>query len=242
MLPLQSEYTVEAKGLKKSYGYHQVLADVGFKARRSEHLVILGANGSGKTTLINILATICRPSQGKVIIEGLDSRQQAVKIRRKLGVVAHATMLYSGFTITENLRFYGRMYGVKAIEEKIKELVLRFDLDRWPSQRVGNLSRGIQQRTAIARALVHEPSILLVDEPETGLDPAALVLLGNVMEELKQRGCTIIATSHNLEFALSTGSRLVMLAGGKFVFESADKALSVDSLRDIFNRYSRNKS
>jgi heme exporter protein A len=134
------------------------------------------------------------------------------------------------------------MYGVKAIEEKIKELVLRFDLDRWPSQRVGNLSRGIQQRTAIARALVHEPSILLVDEPETGLDPAALVLLGNVMEELKQRGCTIIATSHNLEFALSTGSRLVMLAGGKFVFESADKALSVDSLRDIFNRYSRNKS
>ena len=123
---LKNEYAVEAEGLKKSFGYHHVLTGVSFKAQRGEHLVILGGNGCGKTTLINILATICHPSQGKVVIEGLDIRQQAANIRQKLGVVAHATMLYDDLTITENLRFYGRMYGVEALEEKIKEMILPF--------------------------------------------------------------------------------------------------------------------
>ena len=109
---LKNEYAVEAEGLKKSFGYHRVLAGVSFKAYRGEHLVILGRNGCGKTTLLNILATICHPSQGKVVIEGFDIRQQGVNVRQKLGVVAHATMLYEDLTILENLRFYGRMYGV----------------------------------------------------------------------------------------------------------------------------------
>jgi ABC-type multidrug transport system ATPase subunit len=239
---LKSEYAVEAEGLKKSFGYHRVLTGVSFKVHRGEHLVILGGNGCGKTTLINILATICRPSQGKVVIEGQDIRQQATGVRRKLGVVAHTTMLYSGLTITENLRFYGRMYGVAALEERIKEMISRFDLAKWHNYRVNNLSRGIQQRTAIARALIHEPSVLMLDEPESGLDPTTLILLGNILDGLKQRGCTIIATSHNLDFALSTCSRLAVLAKGQFVYESTDRGIALSTLKEVFSQYSEYKS
>jgi len=239
---LKIEYAVEAEGIKKSFGYHHVLNGVNFKAQRGEYLVILGGNGSGKTTLINILATICHPYQGKIAIEGLDIRQQAVKIRRKLGIVAHATMLYNDLTIIENLRFYGRMYEVERLEERIKQMILRFELGKWQDYRVRNLSRGIQQRTAIVRALIHEPSVLMLDEPESGLDPTARIILGNILGELKQGGCTIIATSHNLDFTLSTYSRLVILAKGQFVYESTDRALSLLALKEVFSRYSGNKS
>jgi heme exporter protein A len=239
---LKIEYAVEAEGIIKSFGYHHVLNGVNFKAQRGEYLVILGGNGSGKTTLINILATICRPSQGKIAIEGLDIREQAVNIRRKLGVVAHATMLYDDLTIIENLRFYGRMYGVKSLEDRIEQMVVRFELGKWQGYRVRHLSRGIQQRTAIARALIHEPSVLMLDEPESGLDPIARTILSNILGELKQRGCTAIATSHNLDFTLSTYSRLVVLARGHFVYESADRGLSLAALKEIFSRYSGNKS
>jgi ABC-type multidrug transport system ATPase subunit len=239
---LKIEYAVEAEGLKKSFGYHHVLNGVTFKSPRGEHLVILGGNGCGKTTLLNILATICHPYQGKIAIEGLDIREQAVNIRRKLGVVAHTTMLYNDLTITENLRFYGRMYGVKSLEERIEQMVLRFELGKWQGYRVRNLSRGIQQRTAIARALIHEPSVLMLDEPESGLDPTARIILGNILGELKQRGCTVIATSHNLDFTLSTYSRLVILARGQFVYESTDRELSLLALKEVFSRYSGNKS
>ena len=238
----KNEYAVEAEGIKKSYGYHHVLTGVSFKAQRGEHLVILGGNGCGKTTLINILATICHPSQGKVVIEGLDIRQQAVNIRRKMGVVAHTTMLYDDLTITENLQFYGRMHGVAALEERIKEMVLRFELGKWCGYRVGNLSRGIQQRAAIVRALIHEPSVLMLDEPESGLDPTARVILGNILGELKQKGCTVIATSHNLDFTLSTYSRLVVLAKGQFVYESTDKGLALSALKEVISHYTGNKS
>ena len=151
-------------------------------------------------------------------------------------------MLYSDLTITENLRFYGRMYGVAALEAKINEMILRFDLGKWPGHRVGNLSRGIQQRTAIARALLHEPSVLMLDEPESGLDPNARILLENVLKELRQKGCTVIATTHNLEFALSTYSRLVVLAKGQFVYESTDRGLALSEVKEVFRRYSGYKS
>jgi heme ABC exporter ATP-binding subunit CcmA len=235
---VDNERYIEVKGLKKSFGYHPVLNGVNFELRRGEYLVILGKNGCGKTTLINIIATLLQPSQGKVIINGLDTKKQAVAIRRKLGFVAHSTMLYNELTLQENLRFYGRMYSVTDLEKRITELVSLLELRKWQDRRVSDLSRGIQQRTAIARSLVHKPHVLLLDEPESGLDPTALSLLETILTEQTKQGCSIIATSHNLDFARKTSSRLAVLDKGRFAYESNNNGIDLSSLKNIFNLYS----
>lgn len=235
---MKTDWAVEVEGLKKSFGYYPVLIGLSFKIPKGEHLVILGRNGCGKTTLLNIMATLLPLNQGKIKIEGLDIKKQALEVRRKLGVIAHASMLYNGLTITENLHYYGRMYGIPSCEKRTAELISRLELGKWEHRKVSELSRGILQRTGIARALIHGPSVLLLDEPESGLDPHALELLVNILDEMKTQGCTIISTSHTLEFALKTSSRLAILDKGRFVHESTTKEINLLSLKETFSQYS----
>ena len=229
---------VEVEGLSKSFGYRRVLSGLSFKIAAGEHLVILGRNGCGKTTLINILATLVKPSYGKVIINGLDISKNDIGIRRSIGVVNHATMLYNSLTVAENLRFYARMYNIASPDGRTQELIELFGLTLWQKTRVGDTSRGIQQRTAIARALIHEPSVLLLDEPESGLDPTASDLLQNILKEHTNSGGAVISTTHNLEFASSTSGRIVILTGGNFIFQSTPETAGAGSLKKIFEQYS----
>jgi heme exporter protein A len=232
------EWVVETQNIRKSFGYRRVLRGISFKLRRGEYFTILGRNGCGKTTLLNILATALTPSQGSILIEGLDTGKKSLEARRKIGFVSHATWLYSNLTLTENLRYYGRMYGVPEVEEKVRQVVRQFELEKWQDQRVGELSRGIQQRTAISRALIHDPTVLLIDEPESGLDPAAMNVLEKALAERRQRGATIIATSHNLNFAAASSSRVAILAGGHLAYESGEKKPELSSLQEAFDQYS----
>jgi heme exporter protein A len=224
---------VEIEGLTKSFGGHRALKDLSLAVAEGEFLSILGPNGAGKTTLLKIIAATLRPSSGIVRVSGLDMGRDSNEVRRLVGYVPHQTLLYDDLTAYENLRFYARMYGVPDSRHRIgalaERLALSSDLDRL----VRNLSRGTQQRFSIARALLHDPSLLLLDEPETGLDQRARVLFREV---LRDRRRTVIMSSHSLESCFELGDRVLILASGRIARDEPTKSLAAADLGDIYAR------
>ena len=171
---------LSVKGLKKSYNLKPVLRGVDLDIRRGERLALLGTNGAGKTTLLRILAGLTKPDTGTVCVNGLDIVHDAQQTRRLAGFVAHQPYLYDELTAMENLLFFGRMYAVKQVHERAAELLNRVGLAKRAHERVSTLSRGQVQRLSLARALLHSPQLLLLDEPDTGLDEEGDELLANI--------------------------------------------------------------
>ena len=206
-----------------------------------EFLVIFGANGAGKTTLLKVLSTQARPDSGEVWIGGLERGRDATAIRRMIGVVAHVGLLYEDMTCMENLLFYGRMYGLsnrnKALHQRAAELLQRVGLEGRKDQRVRALSHGMQKRLSIARAILHHPSILLLDEPESGLDQDALDMFGELLGEWKESGRTVVMTTHNLEHGLAWGDRVAILSGGKIAYQEAKRSLDVAGFRGTYRQF-----
>ncbi|HLB28407.1 MAG TPA: ABC transporter ATP-binding protein, partial [Dehalococcoidales bacterium] len=172
---------IKAEGLTKAFGSRLTLRGIDLQINPGESAVIFGPNGAGKTTLLKVLATIMNPSSGKVFIDGLDAKARAEEARRRIGIVTHHTFLYGNLTAYENLDFYGRLYDVPARQERIKELVEMVGMTARLHHRVATFSRGMQQRISIARSLLHRPSIMLLDEAETGLDRQATAMLWAAM-------------------------------------------------------------
>ncbi len=227
-------YAIEVEGLTKSFGSNLALRGLDFKVNHGESVVILGPNGAGKTTLIKVLATIMNPSSGKVLIGGLNAKTDAEQIRSLIGVVTHQIFFYSNLAAYEDLEFYSRLYNVRKLKERISEVVNLVGMTSRLHDRDGTLSRGMQQRLSIARALLHGPTVLLLDEPETGLDQQALPLLWKVLKgEGGVRRTTVMAT-HNLERALDTGDRFVILRQGKISYEVPREGLSLASLKEAY--------
>ena len=164
---------VRLGGVIKRFGAMTALRGIDLELQRGHCLGIFGPNGAGKTTLLRILATLVRPSAGTVCIAGYDAVKEAEKVRPLLGVLSHRTFLYSHLTASENLRFYGRMFGIQKLSERIAEVLQVVDLEAHAHQLVRTYSRGMQQRLAIARTILHYPKLLLLDEPYTGLDQHA---------------------------------------------------------------------
>ncbi len=231
-----TELAIEVQGLTKSFGNHSALRGVDLEVRRGESVVIFGPNGAGKTTLIKVLATIMNPSSGKVLIDGLNLKNHAEEIRRRIGVVSHQTFLYSSLTAYENLKFYSRMYDVPRAEERIREAVAMVEMTSRLNDRVGILSRGMQQRLSIARSLLHKPSIMLLDEPETGLDQQASSILWKVLQPEGGEKHTIILATHNLERGLELADRLLILDKGKIVYQNTKQALELATLTEAHQR------
>jgi heme exporter protein A len=227
---------IEAEGITKSFGSHLALNGVDFRVGRGESAVIFGPNGAGKTTLIKVLATIMNPSSGKLLIDGMSPKDSAEKIRRRIGVITHQTFLYSTLTAYENLEFYGRLYDVNRIRERIHEVASIVSMTSRLHDRVGTLSRGMQQRLSIARSLLHEPGIMLLDEPETGLDQQAISILREVVRSADGRKKTIVLTTHNLERGLEFGDRLLILARGKIVCQMPAKDLDLAGLKETYQQ------
>jgi heme exporter protein A len=223
---------IEIKGLAKSFGNQPALRSIDLEVETGSTLAIFGPNGAGKSTLIKILATIMKPSAGEVRIDGLDLRQNAEAIRCRIGVVSHQTFLYGNLTAYENLHFYCRMYDVPDFRQRIRRVVSMVAMEARLHDRVGTLSRGMQQRLSIARCLLHKPAIVLLDEPETGLDQQAIPLF---WEALKEDGTkrTILFTSHSLERGLSTCDRLVILNQGQIAYQSGEK-IDLAALRQAY--------
>lgn len=229
---------IEIQGLTKAFGHHLALRGLDLKIRQGEKVAIFGPNGAGKTTLIKVLATIMNISSGKVLITGLNSRDNAEKIRRQIGVITHQTFLYGNLTASENLEFYGRMYDVPQRKERINEVVNMVEMTPRLHDRVNTLSRGMQQRIAIARALLHRPTILLLDEPETGLDQQATSILWEILSAEGEGKRTIVLTTHSLERGLALCDRLLILNQGKIAYEGSGQTMNLADLKQTYQHYS----
>ena len=230
-------HAIEVKGLQKSFGDWPVLWDLGLSVGWGEFLVIFGANGVGKTTLLKILSTQARPDGGEVRVGGVERSKNPAAIRRMIGVVAHRGLLYEDMTCQENLSFYGRMFGLREMELRVEEVLGLVGLEGRRRQKVRSLSNGMQKRLSIARAILHDPSILLLDEPEAGLDHEALEMLGSLLEGWTARGSTVVMTTHNLEQGLAWGERVAVLSGGEIAFEESRRSLDVAGFRTTYRRY-----
>jgi len=217
---------IEIRSLVKSFGPRAALAGVDLSLDKGEFVTLVGPNGAGKTTLLRILATLSRPTSGTVRIAGLDPAHAGTEIRRSLGFLSHRTLLYEDLSAEQNLRFYARMYGLEDDgAERISALLERVGLAQRRHDLVRTFSRGMQQRLTVARAVLHSPQVLLLDEPYTGLDPQAAQALTALLANLAGQGCTLLLTTHDLDRGLAVGQRMVVMAQGRIVYDKPRAAL-----------------
>jgi len=205
---------IVVRKLVKRFGLKAVLRGLDFQVEAGEFVAILGPNGAGKTTFLRILASLSRPTFGEVSIAGFSLPAQAAAVRRRLGVVSHLPLLYGDLTAEENLRFYARMYGLTGAESRIAEVLQLVDLTPRRRDLVRTYSRGMQQRLSIGRAVLHDPEVMLFDEPYTGLDQDACAMLDGVLKEVAARGRTVVMTSHDLGRVADLATRFDVLSRG----------------------------
>lgn len=222
------------RGLKKSFGLKPILRGIDLTLERGECLALMGANGAGKTTLLRILVGLTKPSAGSVSIGGLDIVRDAQQIRSSVGFVAHQPYLYDELTALENLRFFGKMYAVKRIEERANSLLRKVGLEKKAGERVSVLSRGQVQRLSWARALLHAPQLLLLDEPDTGLDQEGQGLVTALLTEHMAQGGTVLFTTHQLERALELSSSIMLLKGGRITFQQKTGTLEREAIQRTY--------
>ena len=227
---------IEVRGLAKSFGEHQALRGIDLRVSRGEHLVIFGPNGAGKTTLVKILSTLVKPSAGSVRLDGIDIRDKPAQVRHRISLVSHQTFLYDDLTVYENLKFYGKMYDVPNLETRIREVVSWVQLDYRRHDRAGTLSHGLRQRVSIARAVLHNPSILFLDEPEVGLDPHASTMIRDILGSINSGSRTVVMTTHNLERGLELGDSIVILDRGKIVYQASRDEIDTLNFRRVYDR------
>jgi len=211
-------FALEADDIRKTFGHFTALAGVSLNVERGEFLALFGRNGAGKTTFLKIAATLVRHTHGKLRIEGVDISEQPEKARLHVGFLSHNTYLYRDLNPVENLRFFARLYGIKDPNGRIESLLDRVGLRRRSSDPVRAFSRGLHQRLGIARVMLHDPSLILLDEPYTGLDANAVEVLNQMLDEASAAGKTIILTTHDLEQGLRGATRAAIIDKGKLVF------------------------
>lgn len=222
---------IKITNLVKKFGHNYALRNVTMDIWPRQFVAIIGPNGAGKTTLIRTLATLIRPSAGTVQIAGLDLLKQGDKIRRLVGIIGHQTFLYEELSARENLEFYGRMYHVNNLDQQIDTLLQKVGLAHRADDHVRHFSRGMLQRLSIARALVHEPEILLLDEPYTGLDQNAADMLTAMLRSLVGTDHTILMVTHNVAQALELCDQVAILVNGRLVLNQAVAELDLTSFR-----------
>lgn len=215
-----------------------MLRNIDLRIERGEFLTVFGPNGAGKTTLIKIMSTLVSPTSGKVIIDGMDIKENPIEIRKKIGVISHETYLYHELTAAENLRFFGRMYGVSDIENRIDELIKQVGLTYRKNDRVRTFSRGMKQRLSIARALIHDPPILLLDEPYTGLDQHASATFDRILGGMNAHDKTRVLISHDIERGIAMCDRAIILTDGHIAHEMSQSEIrDLLQCRAIYEKY-----
>jgi len=236
-LEAASEWAVQTEGLRKTFGHISVLRDINLKIPHHHSVTIVGPNGAGKTTLLRILATLTRPSAGRVWVDGLDLHDWRTQACRRIGFASHQLMLYLDLSPQENLRFYGRMYGVPELEPRIAKLLAQVGLGDRRHDPVRTLSRGMQQRLSLARAILHDPRVVLLDEPYTGLDPRAADALTALLRGLLAQGRTVLMTTHDLARGAELADQVLMLVAGQVTLQVRTAELSPQELRELYDRY-----
>ncbi|NTU56433.1 MAG: heme ABC exporter ATP-binding protein CcmA [Anaerolineales bacterium] len=221
---------ITVKKLVKRFGLKTVLRGLDFEVQPGEFVALLGPNGAGKTTFLRILASLSRPSLGNVTVAGYQLPHEAAAVRARLGVVSHLPLLYGDLTAEENLRFYGRMYNISGLEPRITEVLEMVGLENRRRDLVRTFSRGMQQRLAIGRAVLHDPDVMLFDEPYTGLDQDASSMLDEVLKTVAAEGRTVVMTSHDLVRAEDLATRFDILSRGVIAASTTREGLKNTNL------------
>ena len=225
---------IEVRRLVKTFGLKPVLRGVDFDVEPGEFVALLGPNGAGKTTFLRILASLSRPTLGDVRLAGFRLPGQAASVRRVLGVVSHQPLLYGELTAEENLRFYGRLYDVPQLEARVAQVLELVGLAARRRDLVRQYSRGMQQRLAIGRAVLHDPEIMLFDEPHTGLDQEASLMLDGVLRQVAARGRTVVMTSHDLLRSAELATRVDILSRGVIAASYPRASLEPEALPSLY--------
>jgi heme exporter protein A len=225
---------VEARALEKWYGAQPAVLGVDFTLQPGEFLTLFGPNGAGKSTLLGMLCGAVRPTGGEVRLGGEPARDDAEAQRGRIGVLSHQTFLYGNLTARENLEFYARLYGLADRSERVLRALSEVGLGTRADDRVHGLSRGMQQRLALARTLLHDPELVLLDEPYTGLDPHASAMLRGVLERLRDGRRTVVLVTHNLAQGLELATRVVVQVAGRWVSDEPRVAVDAAGFERVY--------
>jgi heme exporter protein A len=224
---------VRAERLTRRFGVVTALSALDLTIEASEAVAVFGPNGAGKTTLLRLCGTLLRPSSGTLRIFGVDLARGSAAVRRRLGVLSHQSFLYPDLTPTENLEFYARMYGVADRRGRAAELIDRVGIGGWAHRPVRTLSRGLEQRCSLARALLHHPDLLLLDEPFSGLDVEATQQIEALLREERQRGVSLVLTTHDLERGFALCERGVILRRGEVRWDGSLRDLDRERVEEL---------
>ncbi len=222
---------IEVEALSKAYGLLPALRDVSFCVGRGECVRLLGANGSGKSTLLRALAGLSKPSSGRIRVGGWEMPKEAAQLRAQIGLVAHQPLLYENLSARENLHFFGVLYAINRAERERRsaELLRSVDLHKRAESLVRTFSRGMKQRLSLARAMLHQPDLLLLDEPYSGLDQKAGELLDELLLAARSQGQTIIMSTHQLERGAQFAERALILSRGRISFDGPGSASEISA-------------
>jgi len=205
---------IRTEGLTRRFGAVTALDRVSLRVQVGEAVAVFGPNGAGKTTLLRVIGTLLRPTGGRVWLFGQDLRSGSSALRRRLGVLSHQSFLYPDLTAVENLFFYARMFSLPDAARRVAESVERLELGEWAARPVRTLSRGMLQRCALARALIHRPDLLLLDEPFTALDRDAAAAIERLLREEQERGATVVLATHEVARGFAICQRAIILLRG----------------------------
>jgi heme exporter protein A len=223
-----------ARGLVKSFGPQIALNGLDLAIPPGTFYSLLGPNGAGKSTLLHVLAGLTRPSGGDVRVLGKPPGRRSTGLRARVGLIAHKSQLYADLSAEENLRFFGSLYGLPDPERRIEEVLGRVELLHRRCDPVRAFSQGMTQRLAIARALLHDPTLLLLDEPTTGLDDRAVGILIDLLSSLHDGTRTLIMTTHRIDVGLRVGDRVGVLVAGRLVHEADAREVGGEKFRTLY--------
>ncbi len=223
-------YLIDIQELVKAYDLMPVLRQLTLQITRGEFVALLGPNGSGKSTLLRMLCGLSRPTAGIIRVGGWELPREAAAVRAQIGLVSHKSLLYDNLSAYDNLRFFARLYNLPShqIEERIRKLMTQVGLSKRTHDLVRTFSRGMLQRLSIARALIHTPEILLLDEPYTGLDQDASSVLDTLLKSAQAEGHTILMTTHDLNRAAVLPTRIIILSRGVIGYDAPSGIGAVD--------------
>lgn len=223
---------IQTEGLVKAFGLLPVLKGINIDIPHGQSVALLGPNGSGKSTLLSLLAGLSRPTAGQVMVGGWELPDEAMAVRAQIGMVGHKPLVYETLTAYENLYFFGKLYHLPddTLEARIQDLLNQVGLRKRIQSVVRTFSRGMQQRLSIARALLHDPKILLFDEPYTGLDQQAGTTLGDLLNNAREEGRTLVMTTHQLNHVPQLADRVLIISRGKVAYDRPTAGMTVAQL------------
>jgi len=210
---------LEVRNVTKFFGDLAALKEVTLGIRCGESALLYGPNGAGKTTLMRMLVSLARPSSGEVLFDGRNIEQDGASAKTAIGFVSHATFLYGELTVRENLKFFGSLFGLSDLQKRIDAALEMFDMRAREDVFVRDLSRGLQQRASLARAFLHNPNFVILDEPFTGLDHQSVKKLAEILLRLPDQGKALLFSTHDFEQGAALAKRLIALKAGRVRYD-----------------------